>query len=62
MHNYEIRIFRDDGGTALIFSERMLTDDAAIRSAQQMAHGRPFEIWRGMDQICGPFPAARQQS
>jgi hypothetical protein len=51
MHQYEIRILRDDGSTAIIAADIQLNDDAAIRSARRIARGRRFEVWRGMDCI-----------
>ncbi|HEY8255208.1 MAG TPA: hypothetical protein VIG39_11230 [Rhizomicrobium sp.] len=51
MHQYEIRILRNDGSTAIIAADLQLDDDAAIRSARRIARGRRFEVWRGMDCI-----------
>lgn len=51
MHQYEIRILRDDGSTAVIAADLQLDDDAAMRSARRIARGRRFEVWRGMDCI-----------
>ena len=51
MHQYEIRILRDDGSTAIIAADLQLDDDAASRSALRIARGRRFEVWRGMDCI-----------
>jgi hypothetical protein len=53
VHEYEIRILRADGGATLITAEIQLNDNAAIRSAQKLAKGQKFEVWKGMDCIYG---------
>ena len=53
MHQYEIRVLRDDGGTSLIVAAIHLNDNAAVRSARKIAGSRKFEVWRGMDCIYG---------
>lgn len=53
MHEFETRILRPDGGPTLITTEVRLNDNAAIRSAQKLANGRKFEVWRGVDCIYG---------
>ena len=53
MDEYEIRILRDDGSTALIAAGTHLNDNAAIRSARKLARAHKFEVWRGMDCIYG---------
>jgi hypothetical protein len=62
MQKYEIRILRPDGRAALITAQMQWNDDAAIHYAKQLARGRNFEVWRGMDCICGldPLPASRR--
>lgn len=60
MHDYEIRILKPDGSTAIVAAEIFLCDSSAIRAAHAMADGLAFEVWRGMDCIYGPeLPAAR---
>lgn len=60
MHDYEIRILKPDGSTALIASEIYLCDSSAIRAAHAMADGLAFEVWRGMECIYGEVaPAAK---
>ena len=59
MTSYEYRIEQGSGFPAIIMLEVQLTDKAAVRSARKAAHGRPFEVWRGVDCITGhtvPFP------
>ena len=53
MRHYDIRVLGDDGKTALILSEYRTNDHAAVRTAQRIAHGRKFEIWRGMECVYG---------
>ncbi len=53
MREYEIRILRSDGACSAIIEQVQLNDHAAIRSGQKMAHGHPFEVWRGLDCIYG---------
>jgi hypothetical protein len=53
MNQFEIRVMDDDGRTALILAAIHLNDNAAVRSGQIIAHGRKFEVWRGMDCIYG---------
>ena len=47
MDVYEIRIFDDDGKTALIASEGRPDDSAAICSAKAISGRNKFEVWRG---------------
>ena len=53
MDLYEIRVLDDDGATALIFAAIHLNNNTAIRSAEKIAHGRRFEVWKGMDCVHG---------
>jgi hypothetical protein len=53
MQEYEMRVLRPDGGPVLITAEFHLNDSAAVRSAQKLANGHRFEVWRGMDCIYG---------
>jgi hypothetical protein len=48
---YEIRI--TDGNRHTILAIVHLNDNAAVRQAERMAEGKPFEVWRGMDCIYG---------
>jgi hypothetical protein len=59
MHEYEIRILRDDLSTAFIIERTHLNNNAAIRSAQKLAGRRRFEIWSGLDCIYGVSDCAR---
>jgi hypothetical protein len=56
--SYEIRLLRDDGSPAVIAEEIYLCDQAAIRAAEGIAHGKSFEVWRGIDCIFSAQPAA----
>lgn len=51
MHNYEIRVVRDDGSAALITAEICLSDEAAIRCGQKISQGHSFEVWRGLERV-----------
>ena len=53
MDQYEIRIFRDDGGTSLILAAIQFDDNTAIQAARNLARTHKFEVWRGMDCIYG---------
>ena len=53
MEQYEFRILRDDGSAALIVAAIHSNDNAAIRSARELARAHKFEVWRGMDCIYG---------
>ena len=53
MREYEIRILRSDGICSAIIEQVQLNDHAAIRSAQKMARGQKFEVWRGLDCVYG---------
>ena len=53
MQEYEIRILQEDGFPTLIMAQTQLSDEAAIRSARKMSHGRQFEVWRDMECITG---------
>ena len=46
---YETRILDDAGKTELILAEIQIADQAAIESAQRIAHGHDFAVWRGME-------------
>ena len=52
MREYEIHII-EASGSPVITGEVQLTDTAAIRSARKAAHGRQFEVWRGLECISG---------
>jgi hypothetical protein len=63
MHEYEIRILKAGGECSAIVEEIQLSDHAAIRSAQKMARGNPFEVWRGLDCIyAAGAPAADRRA
>jgi len=51
MHEYEIRIVREDGKTSLIYSLHQFNDATAIAVGSGIARGKGFEVWRGMDRI-----------
>lgn len=53
MQEYEICILHNDGSRSMIAIEILFSDHAAVRSAQRLAQGRKFEIWRGSDCIYG---------
>jgi hypothetical protein len=53
MPEYEIHILEDERATPVITAETELSDKAAIRSARRKAHGRQFEVWRGLECITG---------
>jgi hypothetical protein len=61
MHEYEIRLL-SFGQASIIVEEVHLNHAAAIRAARKMSHGRPFEVWRGLECISGvaelPKPSA----
>jgi hypothetical protein len=46
MRTYEIRILKVDRTLAVELLETHFSDEAAIRSANSNAAGRPFEVWR----------------
>jgi hypothetical protein len=52
MHEYEIRILKNEQGASLIFRSSQMGDDQAIRMARKLAADRPLEVWREMDCIC----------
>jgi len=49
MHDYEIRILNGKRGSLAYVEVLEPSDSRAIWSAKRMAHGRPFEVWRGVD-------------
>jgi hypothetical protein len=51
MHDYEIRILNGKGGSLAYVEILEPSDNAAIRSAERMARGRPVEVWRGIDRV-----------
>jgi len=53
MDQYEIRFQRSDGKLDLIVCAFQRSDFAAIQSARKIAHGRQFEVWKGMQCITG---------
>ncbi len=52
MRTYEIRVLKD-GKTSAVYLAVHLDDHAAIRAAERMAIGMPFEVWRDMDCVYG---------
>ncbi len=52
MHDYEIRI-RCNGHGYTHIEILYLNDSTAIRAAEILADGRPFEVWRGLECIHG---------
>jgi hypothetical protein len=61
MEAYETRILQGNG-QPIILSEVQPDDAAAISSARKAAHGRTFEVWRGLDRIFGPEPISAESS
>ncbi len=53
MGEYEIHILQSEGSPSIITAEIHFSDESAIRSARKMAHGRQFEVWRGLECITG---------
>jgi len=45
MHEYEIRILKNDGSTGVIMQEVHLSTNAAVNKARRLAGERPFEVW-----------------
>lgn len=52
MQNYEIRILCNGRGHTHI-EVMHLNDSSAIRAAEILAAGRPFEVWRDLECIYG---------
>lgn len=52
MQDYEIRIRCNGRGHTLI-EVMHLNDSSAIRAAEVLAAGRPFEVWRDLECIHG---------
>jgi hypothetical protein len=61
MQEYEFRVLNSDKSVALIMEEVALSDHAAIRSAQRVAHGRAIEVWRGLSCIYDGAAAAMNE-
>ena len=53
MHEYEFRILREDGGTALLIAATYPNDTIALSVARKLAGSHDFELWRGMTCISG---------
>ena len=53
MQEYEIRIHEAHDPSHIVRMEFSHSDAAAIQSARKIAHGRPFEVWRGLDCLTG---------
>jgi hypothetical protein len=49
MPEFEIRILRGDGSTALIAAASYASDFDATHSARKIARDRAFEVWHGMN-------------
>ena len=45
MHEYEVRILKNDGSTGVIMQEVHLSTAAAVNKARRLAGGRPIEVW-----------------
>jgi hypothetical protein len=58
MQDYEIRI-RCNGRGYTHIEVMYLNDSSAIRAAEVLAAGRPFEVWRDLDCIYGAPRAAQ---
>ncbi len=52
MQDYEIRILSHGRGHTHI-EVMYLNDSSAIRAAEALAAGRPFEVWRDLECIYG---------
>jgi hypothetical protein len=53
VQEYEIRVL--SSGHPIVINEAMyLSDHTAVRSARDLAGGRPFEVWRGLECIYAP--------
>jgi hypothetical protein len=52
MQDYEIRILCNGRGHTHI-EVMYLNDSSAIRAAEMLAAGRPFEVWRDLECIYG---------
>jgi hypothetical protein len=61
MEEYETRILQTNG-QPILMSEIQADDAAAISSARKAAHGRTFEVWRGLDRIFGPETVSADRS
>jgi hypothetical protein len=51
MHDYEIRILNSKRGSLALIEILEPSDNAAIRSAERIANGRPVEVWQDIDCI-----------
>jgi hypothetical protein len=49
MKHYEIRVLNEDGKTSLIYHSLHLDDGAAFQAAREIANGKAFDLWCGMD-------------
>ena len=52
MQQYEIRVM-SAGQAQIIIEDFHLSDAAAIRNARKIAHGKLFEVWKGIECISG---------
>jgi hypothetical protein len=53
VQEYEIRVL-SSGHPIIIIDAKYFSDHAAVRSAKDLAQGRPFEVWRGLSRIYAP--------
>jgi len=51
MHDYEIRILRDNSKVAALIAITGTSDEAMIREAKRIAQDRPIEVWREIECI-----------
>jgi hypothetical protein len=51
MQDYEIRLLTERFTPSLIMETKHMSDQAAILAARSMSHGKPFEVWRGLECI-----------
>lgn len=54
MHEYEIRVLRQDNTTSCVLEVVHLNDHAAVRAGRKIAGESAFEVWRDLDCIYGP--------
>jgi hypothetical protein len=51
MHDYEIRILKENSKLAALIAITGASDEAIIREAKRIAQDRPMEIWREVECI-----------
>jgi hypothetical protein len=61
MQDYEFRILCSGRGHTIV-AVMHLNDSTAIRAAEVLAAGRPFEVWRDLECIYGAPRAAKSMA